>query len=156
WFEGGFHPSGRSKEGVAICDTSHQGSDGKPKPDYIPHHQPFQYYKSTTNPHHLPPSSIQMIGKGDQANHQYDLEDFWRAAEKGELPAVSFLKAPGYQDGHAGYSDPLAEQHFLVETVNRLQSHSAWKDLAIVIAYDDSDGWYDHVMPPIVSPSQGE
>ena len=23
------------------------------------------------------------------------------------LPAVSFLKAPEYQDGHAGYSDPI-------------------------------------------------
>jgi phospholipase C len=23
------------------------------KDDYIPHHQPFQYYASTTNPHHL-------------------------------------------------------------------------------------------------------
>ncbi len=26
------------------------------------------------------------------------------------MPAVSFLKAPAYQDGHAGYSDPLDEQ----------------------------------------------
>jgi len=49
---------------------------GKPygtKPDYIPHHEPFQYYPSTANPHHRPPSSIQMIGRTDEANHQYDL-----------------------------------------------------------------------------------
>ena len=26
--------------------------------------------------------------------------------------------------------------------------------MAIVIAYDDSDGWYDHVMPPVVNESQ--
>jgi len=26
--------------------------------------------------------------------------------------------------------------------------------MAIFIAYDDSDGWYDHAMPPIVSQSQ--
>ena len=25
--------------------------------------------------------------------------------------------------------------------------------MAIIITYDDSDGWYDHVMPPIVNPS---
>ena len=56
-------------------------------------------------------------------NHQYDMTDFNQlvaAIGKGELPAsalpaVSFLKAPGYQDGHAGYSDPLDEQHFIVE-----------------------------------------
>ena len=46
-----------------------------------------------------------MIGKTDQANHQYDLTDFWAAVDAGSMPAVSFLKAPAYQDGHAGYSD---------------------------------------------------
>jgi phospholipase C len=25
--------------------------------------------------------------------------------------------------------------------------------MAILITYDDSDGWYDHVLPPIVNPS---
>ena len=43
-----------------------------------------------------------------------------RRSTAGNLPAVSFLKAPAYQDGHAGYSDPLDEQHFLVDTINRL------------------------------------
>jgi phospholipase C len=32
------------------------------------------------------------------------------------LPAVSFLKAKAAQDGHPGYSGPLDEQQFLVET----------------------------------------
>jgi len=50
------------------------------------------------------------IGRTDQANHQYDLVDFWAAVDAGNMPAVSFVKAPAYQDGHAGYSDPLDEQ----------------------------------------------
>jgi phospholipase C len=66
---------------------------------------------------------------------------------------VSFLKAPEYEDGHAGYSDPIDEQRFLVDTINRLQQGKQWKSTAVVIAYDDSDGWYDHAMPPIVHPS---
>ena len=41
--------------------------------DYIAHHNPFQYYASTANPRHLPPSSVEMVGRTDQANHQYDL-----------------------------------------------------------------------------------
>src|SRR5262249_35366793 len=86
-------------------------------------------------------------------NHQYDLSDFWTSVGNGDLPAVSFLKAAAYQDGHAGYSDPLDEQHFLVDTINGLEQSKDWKDTAIVIAYDDSDGWYDHVMGPIVSQS---
>jgi phospholipase C len=69
------------------------------------------------------------------------------------LPSVSFLKAPAYQDGHAGYSDPLDEQTFLVNTINSIQRSPFWKDTAVVIAYDDSDGWYDHQMGPIVNQS---
>jgi phospholipase C len=66
---------------------------------------------------------------------------------------VSFLKAPAFQDGHAGYSDPLDEQNFLVQVINTLQKTEEWQSTAVVILYDDSDGWYDHQMPPIVNPS---
>jgi phospholipase C len=144
WFQGGFRD----------CTVKHIGSDGKPKGDYIPHHEPFQYYASTSNPAHLPPTSTALIGHaGDQANHQYDLADFWAAFDADNFPEVVFLKARGFQDGHAGYSDPLAEQQFVVETLNRLQQSREWGETAVIISYDDSDGWYDHVMPPIVSPS---
>jgi len=60
WFQGGFRPSSRVGV-VAKCDTSHIGSNGAPKKDYIPHHEPFQYYLSTSNPHHLPPTSVGTI-----------------------------------------------------------------------------------------------
>jgi phospholipase C len=66
---------------------------------------------------------------------------------------VSFLKAPAFEDGHAGYSDPLDEQHFIVQVVNALQKSPEWAETAVVILYDDSDGWYDHQMPPVVNPS---
>jgi len=136
-----------------VCGAQHRGSYGLPTPDYMPHHEPFQYFQSTANPHHLPPTAVRMIGKTDQASHQYDLDDFWAAAQTGSLPSVSFLKAPAYQDGHAGYSDPLAEQVFLAETINRLQRTREWSAMAVIVTYDDSDGWYDHVMPPIVNRS---
>ncbi len=56
----------------------------------------------------------------------------------------SCLKAPAFQDGHAGYSDPADEQTFIVQVVNFLQQHKHWKDTAVIVTYDDSDGWYDH------------
>jgi len=118
--------------------------------DYIPHHAFFQYWISTQNARHLPPSSDANIGKLDQAHHQYDLDRFFTALASNNLPAVSFLKAPAYQDGHAGYSDPLDEQTFLVNTINATMRSPQWRDTAIVISDDDSDGWYDHVMGPIV------
>jgi phospholipase C len=138
WFEGGF------------ADPTHKSTNisGAQVTDYSPHHEPFEYYKSTANPDHVAPSSAEMIGKTDQANHQYDMKDFWTSVDNGKMPSVSYLKAPMYQDGHAGYSDPLDEQQFIVNTINHLQKTPEWKDTAVVIAYDDSDGWYDHVFGP--------
>jgi phospholipase C len=144
WFQGGFRN----------CAQTHTNRAGVLSKDYIPHHEPFQYYASTANPLHLPPLSPATVGTQDQANHQYDLTDFYAALDVNNLPAVSFVKAPAYQDGHAGYSDPLDEQNFVVSTINRLEKTPFWHELAVVIAYDDSDGWYDHVMSPIVNQSQ--
>jgi phospholipase C len=120
---------------------------------FNPHYAPFQYYASTANPHHRPPTSVAMIGQTDQANHQYNLTDLWSALDQGILPAVTFIKADSTQTGHAADGTPLSEQQFLVETISRLEQSPFWKDMAILITYDDSDGWYDHVMPPIMSRS---
>ncbi len=156
WFQGGFRATSFSSSGVATCASTHNNISGASAgTDYIPHHQPFQFYTSTQNLHHMPPSSVAKIGQTDQANHQYDTADFTAALAAGNLPNVSFLKAPAYQDGHAGYSDPLDEQTFLVNTINAIMKSPLWSSTAIIITYDDSDGWYDHQMSPILSQSNG-
>jgi phospholipase C len=156
FFEGGFNLSVTNPDGSTGCNrTTTSLVTNTKKADYIPHHQPFQYYKTTANPTHARPTSPATVGQaGDPGNHQYDINDFYSAVSAGNFPAVSFLKAPGFQDGHAGYSDPLDEQTFVVNVINFLQTNSnAWGSTAVVIAYDDSDGWYDHQMPPIVNES---
>jgi phospholipase C len=150
----------------AVCNATHVlhpdatvtfdglGNVHPTRTDYNPHHSPFQYYASTRNPHHLPPTSVANIGKTDQANHQYDVLDFYAALKAGNLPAVSFLKGINRDDGHpGGESDPLAEQRFLVQTINQLQASPEWAETAVFIAWDDSDGWYDHASPPLLSAS---
>ena len=156
WFQGGFTPTkayDATSGSKAVCGTTHANVAGGSTADYSSHHNPFEYYASTANPHHVAPSKPTMIGQTDQANHQYDMDNFWVSVDTHEMPAVSFLKAPAYQDGHAGYSDPIDEQHFLVDTINRLQQTPEWSSTAVVVAYDDSDGWYDHQMSPIVEHS---
>ncbi len=160
WFQGGFaspdYQPGQpeSDDLSAVCTGAHANILGVSQVDYNPHHEPFQYYQSTANPTHLPPTSVAAIGQQDQANHQYDLKDFFAAVDANNMPAVSYLKAADYQDGHAGYSDPLDEQTFVVNTINHLQQSPEWKDTAVVILYDDSDGWYDHQFGPIVTQSR--
>lgn len=164
-FMGGFDLTVVNANGTTGClretNPTAPGTPASTSVDYIPHHAWFQYYASTRNPTHARPSSVQAIGHSliphtntpDPANHQYDINDFYSALNANNLPAVSFLKAPAFQDGHAGYSDPLDEQHFLVHVINALQKSPEWSETAVIILYDDSDGWYDHQMPPVVNPS---
>jgi phospholipase C len=184
WFQGGFKPTAAATPtSPAVCGASHIQHEytppGASQPvlivpnptaenggtsttnihtateDYVPHHDPFQYYPSTRNPHHLRPSpdTPSQIGKSDQANHQYDISDFFGALTTGNLPAVSYIKPPKYQNAHPGNSDPLLEQIFLVNVINALQHSPYWRDTAVIVNYDDSDGWYDHVLSPIVNHS---
>jgi phospholipase C len=168
WFQGGFAATTVSN-GIAACSSIHMASDGSVKQDYIGHHEPFNYFPSTQNLHHLPPSSPGMVGQTDQANHQYDLSSLFvinNVSGPGSrtydimgfqpgvtLPGVTYIKAPGFMDGHAQYSDPLLEQHFLVQVINTVMKSKYWDDTAIFVTYDDSDGWYDHVYGPIANPS---
>jgi len=164
-FMGGFDLTITNPNGTTGCaretDPKAPGTPAFTSADYIPHHAWFQYYASTSNPTHARPQSVAAIGHTfiphthtpDPANHNYDINDFYVALKAGNLPAVSFLKAPAYQDGHAGYSDPLDEQNFIVHVINTLQKSDEWSETAVVILYDDSDGWYDHQMPPVVNPS---
>ncbi len=154
FFSDGFRPTSRLADGTAVCGKTATSRSGITDTVYDSGNESFQYYKSTSNPHHLAPTSVQAIGHDDQANHQYDLEDFWKSAKAGNMPAVSFLKAGGFEQGGGDDSDPLDEQEFLVDTINGIQRLPSWKDTAVVVMYDDSDGSYDHVMPPIVNTSQ--
>jgi phospholipase C len=154
WFMGGFNLSLVNSNQTTGCARSSTGLSGTTA-DYVPHHSWFQYYPSTANPDHTRPASNAEIGHNGPANHGYDIQDFMAIAKAGTIPAVSFIKAPAYQDAHAGYSNPLDEQTFVVTLIDLLMQKDYWKDTAVVILYDDSDGWYDHQMAPIVNTSQG-
>src|SRR6202011_302400 len=151
-FMGGFDLSVVNANGTTGCaretNPTAAGTPQFTSADYIPHHAWFQYYASTRNPTHARPSSVAAIGHSliphtntpDPANHQYDINDFFTTLKAGNLPAVSFLKAAAFEDGHPGYSDPLDEQHFLVRVINALQKSPEWAETAVIILYDDSDG----------------
>lgn len=146
WFYGDFAPVSTSG-GVPTCTSI-----------YNSHYAPFDYYLSTSNPHHIPPALLAAIGTdtcSNQmcANHTYDLSYFYKALAAGNLPSVTFLKFSEGDTGHPADSTPLLEQTSIVTAVNAIEQSPFWHDTAIVITYDDSDGWYDHVAGPIVNQS---
>ena len=145
WFEGGFDLTVTNPNGTTGCNRSTVSAYTGTQADYSAHHEPFQYYASTLNANHTRPSSVAAIGTTDAAKHQYDIHDFTDALAAGNMPAVSFLKAQRFQDAHPSNSDPLDEQAFIVNIVNAIEKSSFWSSTAIIIAYDDSDGWYDHL-----------
>jgi phospholipase C len=152
-FMGGFNLQLTNANGTTGCSRSTFSSViGANIADYVPHHEWFQYFTSTENPTHARPSSLMAIGHStvqngktaDPANHEYDLQDFFAAVKAGNFPAVSYIKMAAYQDGHPGNSDPLDEQQGLVDMINFLEQQPDWNSTAVIITYDDSDGWYDH------------
>jgi phospholipase C len=160
-FVGGFNLTTTNANGSTGCSRSSVSPIVGTVTDYVQHHIWFQYYKSTSNPLHLRPSSTAAIGftnipgttRKDPANHGYDLNDFTTAVSAGNFPAVSFIKMAAFQDAHPGNSDPLDEQTGVVTLINFLQQQPDWANTAVIIAYDDSDGWYDHVTAPTTSGS---
>jgi phospholipase C len=112
---------------------------------YNSHHAPFDYYQGTSNPDCIPPSSLAAIGADTCANqlcanHNYDLSYFYQALNRGNLPAVTYLKFSENDTGHPSDSTPLLEKTSIVNAINAIERSPFWQDTAIMIPYDDSDG----------------
>jgi phospholipase C len=161
-FMGGFDLGRTNPNGTRGCQRSTYSSVIQAQVrDYAPHHNWFQYFKSTANPTHARPVSVAAIGhthdedgRRDPANHEYGMADFYAAVKAGNFPAVAYLKAQAYQDGHAGNSDPLDEQAWITRVVGFLERQPDWKHTAVIITWDDSDGWYDHAFATPTNPSR--
>jgi len=151
-FMGGFNLTLTNANGTTGCKRSTYSSVlNATEADYVQHHAWFQYYATTSNPAHTRPTSTATIGYTDPldststpVHHQYDYNDFVAAVSSGNFPSVSYIKAPSVDDAHAGNSDPLDEQAFVVNLINFLEQQPDWKNTAVILNYDDTDGWYDH------------
>ena len=109
-------------------------SDGSP--NFQPHHQPFNYYAR-----YAP-------GTAERASHLLDGEDFLAAAAAGSLPAVSFYKPAGKDTQHPSYTDIMTGDAHIAGVLERLRASPQWKDMLVVVTYDENGGYWDHVPPP--------
>jgi len=103
----------------------------------------FQY-------HHLPFLYFSRFAQDGEARRKHLRDDtaFVEDLRAGRLPAVSFIKPSGALDHHPGYSDVISSQEHVVKFVEAIRASAYWKDVAIIITYDEYGGRWDHVPPP--------
>jgi len=91
-----------------------------------------------------------------QQDHQLgniqDLGHFTADAQRGQLPAVSWI-VPSSKESEHPPASTSAGQAYVTGLVNAVMKSPDWSSTAIFISWDDWGGFYDHVRPPVVDRS---
>jgi acid phosphatase len=106
--------------------------------DFQPHHQPFNYYANLDPATHA----------ADRTAHLKDYTDLVADAAAGTLPPVAFYKPEGVYNQHPGYANLADGDSRIADLVAKLQASPQYKNMVIVITYDEFGGAWDHVAPP--------
>lgn len=107
---------------------------------YVPQENVFQYFQSTAN----------------SANVQnFTLPDFQSQLSAGTIPSVVWVTASPGHSMHPGQGNIANGIEWLNNFVQAVKSSSQWSSTAIVVIWDESGGWYDHVAPPQLSGTIG-
>jgi phospholipase C len=107
---------------------------------YVPQENAFQYYQSTANT-----SNIQ----------NFTLTDFSTQLSAGTVPSVMWVTASPGHSMHPGQGNIAEGIEWLDNFVQTVKNSSLWANTAIIVVWDESGGWYDHVPPPQLSGSIG-
>jgi phospholipase C len=78
------------------------------------------------------------------------LNGFFAAAEKGKLPAVSWVVPSQQVSEHPFTSLVSRGQTYVTGLINLIMNSPDWNSTAIFLAWDDWGGFYDNVEPPVV------
>ena len=154
WFQGGFAPTSANGDGYAVCGSSAHEHRRRHGGGLLPHHDPFQYYQV----HRQPQAPAADLGGRDRPH---------RPGQPPVRPVRLLHHAPRRE--HAG--GELTSRQPRTRTGTRVtpirpMSSTSWsarstgsssrntgESTAIVVTYDDSDGWYDHQNSPRVNGS---
>ena len=108
--------------------------------NFQPHHQPFNYFSR------FDPSKPE--GAKEREEHFKDLSDLENDIASGALPPVSFYKPQGNLNQHPGYTDVLSGDEHIALLIEKLRNGPQWKNMAIILTYDENGGFWDHMPPP--------
>lgn len=107
------------------------------KNNFAYNHEPFLYFAN--------------YEEGTEGRkHMKDQNDFFKAAQEGTLPGVSFVKPGGGNDEHPGSSDVYSSEQLAVKLINAVLEGPNAKDALVILTYDEFGGYFDHVSPPVI------
>lgn len=121
-----------------IYKASANGISTENEIDFQPHHQPFNYY-ATFDP---------ATRSANRVAHLKDYNDLVEDAANGTLPSVSFYKPEGLYNQHEGNTDLNTGDARIANLISKLRASAQWKNMVIVVTYDEFGGSWDHVAPP--------
>lgn len=131
WYGGAFQ---------AALDKRGEGA----KPNFQYHHQPFNYFKQFAPGTPARAAHLRDGGLGDSPISNKFIAD----AIAGKLPPVAFYKPQGNLNLHAGYSDIEAGDAHISNVIEHLKKSPQWRNMVVVITFDENGGWWDPVAPP--------
>ncbi|MGH7714721.1 MAG: alkaline phosphatase family protein, partial [Vulcanimicrobiaceae bacterium] len=153
----GWYEEGYDREPTDPGPTDAEGTHAS----YITHHNGPQYFGYISN-------------NSKFRSDLHGLQDFFDAVDRQTLPKANglFYVKGGYEntlglkptdpdpkvqknfigdDDHPGYSDAQISDAMVATTIDKIAASSYWPESAIIVTWDDSEGDYDHVPPPIHS-----
>ncbi len=110
----------------------------------------WRYYADTK----IPFNAMELISHlrfGPLWGHNVVDNNFIPDVQSGNLQQVSWLMATGEATDHPPYSLCFGE-NYTVNAINAIMNSQYWtsEPTAIIVAWDDPGGWYDHVPPPVL------
>jgi len=136
WYSGGWNQAladGR-RDPAAKRTVIYSRDAGSPI--FQAHHQPFNYYARFAP------------GTADRERHLKDSYDFITAIDTGTLPQVAMYKPSGRLNQHPSYTDILSGDIHIADLLERLERGPQWKNMLVIVTYDENGGYWDHVAPP--------
>ena len=107
---------------------------------YVPQENAFQYFQTTAN----------------SANVQnFTMSAFQSLLASGTLPSVMWVTPSPGHSMHPGQGNIANGIEWLDGFIQAVKGSSAWTSTAIIVVWDESGGWYDHVTPPQLSSTIG-
>ena len=120
----------------AYAEINYVNSQNGTCTDYVPQENPFQYFTSTANSEHV---------------QNFTMASFKTELSDGSLPSVLWIQPDGAHDMHPGGGNILDGIEWMDEIVQAVKASNVWPNTAILVLFDESGGWYDHVPPPQLS-----